>query len=86
MNYALFNIIIFPLQLVHYEQKLNQDWASKYEADSGKCLECGGSDNIVPGAEMGEEGKSSFVRHMALDHDKVNITFDDLSEVYLKLF
>ena len=57
--------------LVHFEALLNRDWALRYEADSGKCLECGGSDNIVPGAEMGEEGKSSFVRHMALDHDKV---------------
>jgi hypothetical protein len=57
--------------LVHFEQKLNQDYVSKYEADSGKCLECGCSDNIVPGAEMGEEGRSSFVRHMALDHDKI---------------
>ena len=53
---------------------MTEAWSSKFDENGGKCLECG-ADNNSSEATV-DEVRSSFVRHMAIDHDKI---FDRLS-------
>ena len=57
----------------HFERQLAEDWSEKFKASGGKCVECGSSDIAVA---ADEDGRSMFVRHLAIDHDKI---FDMLS-------